>query len=145
MLHPVLIIATEHPYYEQVIALRQKVLRAPLGLNIFDDDLASEKDQIIFVYEEDGRVQGCVLMQHYDAETFKLRQMAVDTDAQGKQIGSQLIQAADTYAVQLGKSKIILHARETAIPFYEKQGYEVAGDIFFEVGLPHKKMEKVLV
>lgn len=143
-MHPVLIISTEHPNYEKVLALRQKVLRAPLGLNIFDDDLASEIDQIIFIYEEGNEVLGCVLLQHYDAETFKLRQMAVDTMAQGKQIGTQLVQAADTYAVQLGKSKIILHARETAIAFYEKQGYEVVGATFFEVGLPHKKMEKLL-
>ncbi len=144
-MHPVLIIATEHPKYQQVIALRQEVLRAPLGLNIYDDDLAAEVDQLIFIYEENETVLGCVLLQHYDAETFKLRQMAVADDAQGKQIGTQLVQAADTYAVQLGKSKIILHARETAIPFYEKQGYEVVGDTFFEVNLPHKKMEKVLV
>jgi predicted GNAT family N-acyltransferase len=144
-MHPVLIIATEHPYYQQVIALRQKVLRAPLGLNIHDDDLAAEIDQIIFVYEEDKEVKGCVILQHYDAETFKLRQMAVDPAMQGKQIGSQLINAADTYAVQLGKTKVILNARETAIPFYEKQGYETVGDTFLEVGLPHKKMEKILI
>ena len=143
-MHPVLIISTEHPHYEKVIALRQKVLRAPLGLNIFDDDLASEIDQVIFIYEAEHEVLGCVLLQHYDAETFKLRQMAVDNMAQGKQIGTQLVQAADTYAVQLGKNKIILHAREAAIPFYEKQGYEVVGDTFYEVGLPHKKMEKLL-
>lgn len=144
-MHPVLIIATEHPYYQQVIALRQKVLRTPLGLNIHDDDLAAEVDQIIFVYEEEKEVKGCVILQHYDAETFKLRQMAVDPAMQGKQIGSQLINAADTYAVQLGKTKVILNARETAIPFYEKQGYETVGETFFEVGLPHKKMEKILI
>ena len=143
-MHSVLIISTEHPNYEKVIALRQRVLRAPLGLNIFDDDLAAEADQIIFIFEEEDEVLGCVLLEHYDAETFKLRQMAVDSTAQGKQIGTQLVQAADTYAVQLGKSRIILHARETAIPFYEKQGYEVVGGTFTEVGLPHKKMEKLL-
>jgi predicted GNAT family N-acyltransferase len=144
-MHPILIISTEHPYYQQVIALRQQVLRAPLGLNIHDDDLASETEQVIFVFEEAEQVKGCVLMQHYDAETFKLRQMAVSDADQGKQIGSQLVQAADLYAVRAGKSKIILHARETALPFYEKQGYEVVGDTFYEVGLPHKKMEKLLI
>lgn len=144
-MHSILIVSIEHPFYEQVIALRHKVLRAPLGLDIRNDDLSDEINQLIFVYEEDQTVLGCVLLQHSDAETFKLRQMAVDTDAQGKQIGSQLIQAAEVYAVQLGKSKIQLHAREVAIPFYEKQGYEIIGDTFLEVDIPHKKMEKLFV
>lgn len=144
-MHPILIIATDHPYYQQVIALRQKVLRAPLGLDIYDDDLAAETEQLIFVYEKDETVKGCVLLQHYDAVTFKLRQMAVDTDVQGMQIGSRLIAAAELYAIQLGKQDMLLHARETAIPFYEKLGYETEGNTFYEVGLPHKKMIKKLV
>ena len=144
-MHPILIIATDHPYYQQVIALRQRVLRAPLGLDIYDDDLAAETEQLIFVYEKDETVKGCVLLQHYDAVTFKLRQMAVDTDVQGMQIGSRLIAAAELYAIQLGKQDMLLHARETAIPFYEKLGYETEGNTFYEVGLPHKKMIKKLV
>lgn len=139
------IIAKEHELYQQVLDLRQRILRAPLGLNIYDDDLESEKEQIIFVYEEDKTVKGCVLLQHYDAETFKLRQMAVDDTVQGKGIGSELVNAADVYAVQLGKHKIILHARETAIPFYEKLGYEIIDEPLTEVGLPHRKMEKLLM
>lgn len=143
-MHPVYIITTEHPLYAQVIGLRQKVLREPLGMDIHNDDLAAELDQIIFIYEEDQSVKGCVLLQQYDAETFKLRQMAVDTGLQGKGIGTQLINAADLYAVQVGKHRMILHARETAIPFYQGLGYEVTGDSFTEVGLPHRKMEKLL-
>lgn len=139
------IIAKEHELYQQVLDLRQRILRAPLGLNIYDDDLESEKEQIIFIYEEDKTVKGCVLLQHYDTETFKLRQMAVDDTVQGKGIGSELVNAADVYAVQLGKHKIILHARETAIPFYQKLGYEIIDEPLIEVGLPHRKMEKLLM
>ncbi|KAA5537209.1 GNAT family N-acetyltransferase [Taibaiella lutea] len=144
-MHSILIIATDHPFYQQVIQLRQRILRAPLGLNIYDDDLAAETDQLIFVFEEEQTVKGCVLMQHYDVETFKLRQMAVDINEQGKQIGRRLIEAAELYAIQLGKKNIILHARQTAVPFYEKLGYFTVGEIFYEVGLPHKKMTKALV
>lgn len=144
-MHPVYIITTAHPLYQQVIELRQRVLRAPLGLDIRNDDLQSETEQIIFIYEEDNRVKGCVLLQQYDADTFKLRQMAVDSSEQGKGIGMELINAADVYAVNFGKSRMMLHARETAIPFYQKAGYEVTGGPFMEVGLPHRIMEKLLV
>jgi predicted GNAT family N-acyltransferase len=144
-MHPVYIITTTHPLYQQVIDLRQRVLRLPLGLDIRNDDLEADEDQIIFIAEENNIVKGCVLLQQYDAETFKLRQMAVDTAEQGKGIGAELVSAADIYAVNMGKSKIILHARDTAIPFYEKLGYEVTGDVFLEVGIPHHKMEKMLL
>lgn len=143
-MHPVYIITTAHPFYQQVIELRQRVLRAPLGLDIRNDDLQAETEQIIFIYEEDNVVKGCVLLQQYDADTFKLRQMAVDTTEQGKGIGMELVNAADLYAVNFGKSRIMLHARETAIPFYEKLGYEVIGEPLTEVGLPHRIMEKLL-
>jgi len=141
---PVYIITTAHPFYEQVIDLRQRVLRAPLGLDIRNDDLEAETEQVIFIYEEDGVVKGCVMLQQYDAETFKLRQMAVDTAEQGKGIGLELVNAADLYATNMGKSRVLLHARETAIPFYEKLGYEVFGEALTEVGLPHRSMEKLL-
>jgi predicted GNAT family N-acyltransferase len=39
---------------------------------------------------------------------------------------------------------MVLHARETAVPFYLKLGYEVVGGQFEEVGIPHFKMEKKL-
>jgi predicted GNAT family N-acyltransferase len=141
---PDYIITTSHPLYKQVLELRQRILRAPLGLNIMDEDLSVEEEQIIFIHEEEGVVKGCVLLQQYDALTFKLRQMAVDTSEQKKGIGAALVNAADLYAVQVGKHSIILHARAEAIPFYEKLGYEIVGDEFMEVGIPHFKMEKVL-
>ncbi len=144
-MHSVYIITTAHPLYQQVIDLRQRVLRLPLGLDIHNDDLEAEQEQIIFIAEENDVVKGCVLLQQYDAETFKLRQMAVDTAEQGKGIGADLVSVADIYAVNMGKSKIILHARDIAIPFYEKLGYEVTGDVFHEVGIPHHKMVKLLL
>jgi hypothetical protein len=39
---------------------------------------------------------------------------------------------------------MILHARETAVPFYERLRYSPVGDVFQEVTLPHRLMEKRL-
>ena len=43
-----------------------------------------------------------------------------------------------------GYEEIVLHARETALGFYQKLGYETEGDSFTEVGLPHSAMRKKL-
>ena len=37
-----------------------------------------------------------------------------------------------------------MHARETAVPFYERLGYATVGARFEEVTIPHFKMEKRL-
>ncbi|MEO8175011.1 MAG: GNAT family N-acetyltransferase [Sediminibacterium sp.] len=37
-----------------------------------------------------------------------------------------------------------MHARESAVGFYEKHGYKVVGDEFVEVTIPHFIMEKEL-
>lgn len=43
------------------------------------------------------------------------------------------------------KSKqIYCHARDSAVNFYIKNGYEAVGDYFDEDGIPHLKMKKVL-
>jgi predicted GNAT family N-acyltransferase len=38
----------------------------------------------------------------------------------------------------------MMHARDSAIGFYEKFGYKVTGAPFTEVNLPHRLMEKQL-
>jgi predicted GNAT family N-acyltransferase len=37
-----------------------------------------------------------------------------------------------------------MHARETAVEFYEKYGYEKVGEQFIEVTVPHWEMVKRL-
>jgi predicted GNAT family N-acyltransferase len=39
---------------------------------------------------------------------------------------------------------MVLHARDTAVPFYEALGYEAFDDPFVEVAIPHRKMRKAL-
>jgi predicted GNAT family N-acyltransferase len=35
-----------------------------------------------------------------------------------------------------------MHARDTVLSFYEKCGYQISGEQFFEVGIAHHKMQK---
>jgi predicted GNAT family N-acyltransferase len=37
-----------------------------------------------------------------------------------------------------------MHARKNAVGFYEKMGYQVTGDEFTELTIPHYIMEKQL-
>jgi len=128
--------------HKKEIELRYKVLRQPLGLNYTQEQLKAEKDEFHFAAFDGEKLIGCLLMNAIDKEEIKMRQVAVDEDDQRKGIGKALVFYSEKFAAEKGFSLITLHARKTAVPFYEKLGYKIVGNEFTEVTLPHFKMKK---
>jgi predicted GNAT family N-acyltransferase len=131
--------------YKQMIDLRMEILRKPLGLNFTPEELAKEKDDILLGAFEDDRMLACCLLTKIDNCTLKLRQMAVQNNLQGKGIGASIMSFAETVARDKGYKKLTMHARDTAIGFYEKFDYKVDGEGFIEVNMPHHIMQKRLL
>ena len=127
-----------------MVNLRNEILRRPLGLTFDAKDLEKEKDDILMGAFEDDKLLGCCLLTRMDGETLRLRQMAVPNNMQGKGIGRALMGFAENIARDRGYKKLSMHARKTALGFYQKLGYQVIGAEFLEVTLPHFVMEKVL-
>lgn len=130
--------------YEQMVKLREEVLRRPLGLSFTPAQLAEEKDDILICAFDDGRILGCCILTQLDSQTVKLRQMAVNSGLQQKGIGVTIMQFAENLARDRGYCKLTMHARDTALGFYQKLGYKIVGEPFEEVTVPHHKMEKQL-
>jgi hypothetical protein len=55
-----------------------------------------------------------------------------------------LVYYVEKWAKERGFLKIILHARDLAIPFYDRLDYKKIGNAFYEVGIEHYLMEKEL-
>jgi predicted GNAT family N-acyltransferase len=51
---------------------------------------------------------------------------------------------AENVARDRGYKKLSMHARKSAIGFYQKLGYEIVGEEFEEVTIPHYEMQKTL-
>lgn len=51
---------------------------------------------------------------------------------------------AELCAREMGAASITVHARKTALGFYEAVGFEETGGEFLEVGIPHFPMQKDL-
>ena len=130
--------------YLQMVNLRDNLLRRPLGLTYSHDELIKEIDDTLIVCTEDDKILGCCILTKLDNNTARLRQMAVANNLQGKGIGASIINFAENIARDKGYKKMVLHARDTVIGFYEKFGYAVNGNQFIEVNLPHHSMEKIL-
>ena len=130
--------------YQQMVHLRNEILRKPLGLHFTKEELDGEKDDILMGAFEDDRLLGCCLLTRQDAATLRLRQMAVPSGMQGKGIGRALTIFAENIARDLGYKRVCMHARSTTIGFYSKLGYSTIGNEFTEVTIPHYIMEKTL-
>jgi ribosomal protein S18 acetylase RimI-like enzyme len=130
--------------YQQMVQLRNDILRRPLGLQFTPDELENEKEEILIGAFEEEKMLGCCMLIKQDPASVRLRQMAVLNNLQGKGIGRALMQFAENIARDRGFQKITMHARKTAVGFYEKLGYRVCGQEFEEVTIPHYVMEKQL-
>jgi predicted N-acetyltransferase YhbS len=140
-------IAHRSPAYEQAVALREAVLRRPLGLDFTRqelDDEAASHHVAAFDGHADGPLVGCLVLLPVDAEVVRMRQVAVRPDRQRCGIGGALVHFAEEAARTRGYRTIVAHVREPAVPFYARLGYERVGERFVEVTLPHFLMRKVI-
>lgn len=131
--------------YQQMIALRYDVMRKPLGLDFAPEELAKEIDDILIAAFDEEVMTGCCILTDMNNGCVRLRQMAVQKNMQGKGIGESMITFSENLARDKGFKTLTMHARDSAIGFYEKYGYKVKGDQFIEINIPHHIMEKRLV
>ena len=115
--------------YKQMLELRDMLLRKPLGLSIYDDDLDREKNVKLYGAFRNDKVIACAYLDPKTATSAQLKQMAVTPSLQKQHIGSTLLKYIEGKAREPGLDKIVLHARQVAFPFYEKNRYEYASDL----------------
>jgi predicted GNAT family N-acyltransferase len=133
--------ADDHAY-RQALDLRTAVLRAPLGLSLNPEDLADDARQLHFGLFEDQHLLACVLAAPRGGGRIKIRQMAVRPDRQGRGLGRALLEQAMAHLAASGFTDFELHARLVVVGFYERLGFQRAGPVFTEVGLPHVRMTR---
>jgi len=130
--------------YEATVALRYDVLRKPLGLEFSPEQLAAESSDVHCALWEGSLLVGCLVLTPQIGGVVKMRQVAVRSDRQGEGLGRVLVEFCESEAKSRGFAQMVLNARDTAVPFYLRLGYELEGDPFIEVGIPHRKMRKTL-
>lgn len=132
------------PAYAMAVALRRDVLRKPLGLDFTEAQLASESTSFHLTAWEKDVLLGTLLLTPSVGSSIQMRQVAVDALKQGLGIGRLMVLEAEAEAVRRGFTHMLLHARDSAVGFYTKLGYQPVGDEFIEVGIRHQEMEKLL-
>ena len=139
------IIEVGSDWHQKEQALRDEVLRRPLGRALSVTDIERDKEGVHFVAVSSGEVVGCAGLYPQGDGVMRLRQMAVSPRLQGQNIGAGLLDFAEGWARENGVTRIETHARMVARGFYERCGYEAYGDVFEEISIPHIKMRKALI
>ena len=67
--------------------------------------------------------------------------MAVRKIARGTGIGGALLKVLMDQARARGDKQVVLSAQSHAAPFYERHGFAIDGDEFFEAGIAHINMQ----
>ncbi|EAF5656602.1 GNAT family N-acetyltransferase [Listeria innocua] len=74
----------------------------------------------------------------------KVERICTKKIARGSGSGRRIMEAIELEAKTRGLTTLKLGAQLTAIPFYEKLGYETCSDVFLDAGIKHKEMKKTL-
>jgi ribosomal protein S18 acetylase RimI-like enzyme len=137
------IVYNSEEYLSEVV-LRDAVLRKPLGLSLFDENLEAEEYDVHIGAFIHNKIVGVLILTKLNASEVKMRQVAVDEDYRNKKIGQKMVRYSEKYSRNAGYSTILLNARKSAVGFYKKLGYETISDEFLEINIPHFKMRKVI-
>ncbi|TSJ45848.1 GNAT family N-acetyltransferase [Fluviicola chungangensis] len=128
-------------YYD----LRYRILREPLGKERGSERNEGDQTGIHFALYENDVLIAVARLDCVHETICQVRFVAVESHLQGKGYGRRIMTAVENEALKRGYHKLILHARDYALPFYEKLGYILVGPSYklFDM-LQHFEMFKVL-
>jgi GNAT superfamily N-acetyltransferase len=131
--------------WEQYYDLRYRILREPLGKERGSERNEGDETGTHFALFERGIILGVARLDKVDSEICQVRFVAIETEIQGEGYGKKLMNEIEQEGERMGYKKMILHARDYALPFYEKLNYTLirASYKLFDV-LQHFEMHKNL-
>ncbi|MBT5902191.1 MAG: GNAT family N-acetyltransferase [Opitutaceae bacterium] len=130
--------------FESYYDLRWRVLRA-----LWEKPRGSERDEFEDVAHHlaifsNATALATGRLHQRDSSIGQIRAMAVDPAHQKRGLGSRILNALEAEAQKRGLDQVMLHARDVAVLFYEKHGYEVVAPGPFSWGIKHFEMSKQL-
>ncbi len=132
--------------WQAYFQLRYDVLRAPWGQPIGSEQTSDEQlHQHFAFFNDENQLVGVGRLDYLEAQTAQIRFMAIADQLQGQGIGRALMEEMESVSKAEGYTQIILHAREIALPFYQKLGYQLNSPSHLLFGkIQHFLMHKLI-
>ena len=133
--------------FRKYYSLRYEILRKPWGQPLGSERDDGEETSIhrMIINKLTGKTLAVGRLQFNSKDEAQIRYMAVSDDFQGQGLGSQIISSLEDVARRNGIKWMILSARENALQFYKKNGYEIVEKTHLLFGqIQHWLMRKAL-
>ena len=125
------------------LELRERVFCGEQGVSPEADRDGRDSESVhIVAVSERGVVGTCRLLFH--GSVARLGRLAVEPELRGRGVAGAILREADRVARDDGADRIALHAQTYALSLYTDNGYAERGGRFFEEGIEHVAMEKLL-
>lgn len=87
----------------------------------------------------------CVASLFNEGDGIRLRKFATGPEFQGQGFGTQMLDHLLKEAKATGANVFWFDARESALPFYERNGFTPKGKRFFKGNVPYRRISRALV
>jgi predicted GNAT family N-acyltransferase len=124
--------------------VRRQVFVEEQGIseNIELDD--HEKEALHMVVKDGEKVVGTARVLFLAANQAKIERMAILKPFRRKGIGSRIITFLNEELRNRQINQILLHAQYPVVAFYKSCGFKESGSPFWEAGIRHVKMQRLL-
>lgn len=131
--------------WESYFDLRYRILRKPWNQPLGSERNEGDTNALHYACFSENTIIAVGRLDRVDEQCCQLRFFAVENNLQGKGIGKTLMNHIEKSAFQLGYKSMMLHARENAIAFYEKLGFQIVAPSHTLFGvIKHVEMQKSL-
>jgi predicted GNAT family N-acyltransferase len=128
---------------DAALALRHEVFCVEQGVPERDELDGRDHEGIHLVAVRDGELLAtCRIV--LVGSTAQFSRLAVRREARRQGIATAMLAVADEESRAGGARRIVLHAQTYARELYDQAGYRPRGRVFWEAGIEHVAMEKLL-
>jgi ribosomal protein S18 acetylase RimI-like enzyme len=132
--------------FEEYYDLRWKVLRMPWGKEKGSEKDESDEKSVHLAAFAGRKIVGVGRFYFVSEDKIQIRSMAVMKEYERRGIGSRILKEIEERAAHQGAKYAVLDARENALDFYKKKGYEIKSKSYLLFGtIQHWRMEKKLM
>ena len=122
--------------------VRKTVFEEEQGFNEEIDEI--DERAIHLTLYENNEIVGCTRCFMANDQSWYIGRVALLSAYRSKGYGAILIEKTEEILKDNGVKEVNLHAQCRVQKFYEKSGYNVCGEQFYEQGIAHIHMKKIL-
>ena len=126
----------------RMVFVEEQGVPVELETDALDSDNAACDRFLIFCGE---RAVGTFRCFFETPDTVHLQRLCVLPEYRMRGCGRAALGFAEEFYAVRGAAEITLNAQCTAAGFYERCGYRAVSGVFYDAGIPHKRMKKAII